>query len=1316
MIKTQTIIFIFLTLLTKRTFSVQGNKTTKSSPKKAILLNENVFNKQNNVYNVNKMRSRKKKNGDESNDLKLNFKQQILNNHKNPVVNDDIPDDTKTFDKDNLEFKKENGNDFNLKPLDFSKNGNDGKNLENDDFNLLEGVKNDVDEPILNDVEIKKKSKTNFEEIMKKKNSNSNSDEILDDLNSLKTRNKNYPKKISKTNFEEIMKKKNSNSNSDEILDDLNSLKTRNKNYPKKILNSPNLDLNDKDFLNTRNNKYLRNKLYEGEDTLNTRNNQYVRNKLNVQNKIKKDKISEIKKQILNKNIKKKSTSSQSKTSGEDVLDDIKDFSNSNSNNSEEKNNLVIKKKSTSNSSSSEEKNNLVIKKKSNGENKKLNSNSSSDEDKLKKNILENPFGNGDETPKNNINSNNFVQVKGDLDDNNKKFNQKSGRSKTESTNSDESLQIITNNVINKLKNTSSEENPKKFTKRTISNENIITVKELRSHTSEENSNEEKFLIDEPEEKVIFKNLEDLTDIINSKIDRSSIASPNLDLYKLMNKNGPTVKTLDFNTLMYDYNQKLKAVLDKKTLFFVTNNEKGFDIFYKYDKKELDDFIKSLDGLKNFCATSNDIDANEMVNKLNDIKENIFKFEDKVTDYYEFLENQPKSIDSNVSKLTSSSEEEVEELPVFLELEDLSPLIKEIIDRSSIASPNLDLYKLMNKNGATVQTINFNTLMNDYNQKLKTVLDKNSLLNIRVNHGEKHHIYKYDKKELDDFIKSLDGLKNFCATSNDIDANEMVNKLNDIKENIFKFEDKVTDYYEILENLPKKPEIDNVNIDIDNDPMNPETGVLNEMKELDDSPTKQNIIDEQTKKILQSEEEENLPTNNITTIKPNNSPKTRKNFELEQDDTEPTKKNLIKENVNLPIIMVKSLTRDSSQTKSNSVEEEDDIVNDFIFNPDTDLAEIDNLSKLIRKKIPLSKIADGNLNIYNILDKNGPLLGDTKFIDIMNDYNEKLTSLIDKDNLLKNENIFNPSKTIEAYKFDEDDVNNYLKVLDNVKNYVDTSNDIDANEISKNLDVIKNKIGKFDNYDDIPNYKKNEGVVSEIISVKDIYDIDDILDLLKRKVPLSVLYDKNLNIFTKLQPKIQDMNVETVDLINKYIDTLKNLVKEDDSTLFEEEKTKKIIRGVYKYTADELDNVVESITKLNDYDDIDNDLAGIKKDLIFLTKSIRNFRFTRFKRYETLYTKPIPKKINKLRDDIINNHNIKKIDNKEKKKDVEDFFDIKLEDDGNKVVLNEPLDVKILKKDKKIIRNIVVVEVVNCGNCLNDFYIMNIVRGSLKTF
>ena len=96
-----------------------------------------------------------------------------------------------------------------------------------------------------------------------------------------------------------------------------------------------------------------------------------------------------------------------------------------------------------------------------------------------------------------------------------------------------------------------------------------------------------------------------------------------------MNKNGVTVKTNNFNKLTTDYNKNLKIVLNK-------NENEGN--FYKYDKNELNDFINSLDGLMNFCATSNDMDANQMFMRLNDIKDSTLKFEDKDTDYLDFLE------------------------------------------------------------------------------------------------------------------------------------------------------------------------------------------------------------------------------------------------------------------------------------------------------------------------------------------------------------------------------------------------------------------------------------------------------------------------------------------------------------------------------------------------------------------------------------------------------------------------------------------------------------------------------------------------------
>ena len=126
-------------------------------------------------------------------------------------------------------------------------------------------------------------------------------------------------------------------------------------------------------------------------------------------------------------------------------------------------------------------------------------------------------------------------------------------------------------------------------------------------------------------------------------------------------------------------------------------------------------------------------------------------------------------------------------------LEDLSPLIEQKIPKSSIKNSNLDLYKLMNKNGATVKTSNFNKLMTDYNKNLKIVVNKNE---------NENNFYKYDKNDLNNFINSLEGLMNFCATSNDMDANQMVMRLNTIKDSILKFEDKDTDYYEFFELLP----------------------------------------------------------------------------------------------------------------------------------------------------------------------------------------------------------------------------------------------------------------------------------------------------------------------------------------------------------------------------------------------------------------------------------------------------------------------------------------------------------------------------------
>ena len=163
------------------------------------------------------------------------------------------------------------------------------------------------------------------------------------------------------------------------------------------------------------------------------------------------------------------------------------------------------------------------------------------------------------------------------------------------------------------------------------------------------------------------------------------------------------------------------------------------------------------------------------------------------------------------------------------------------------------------------------------------------------------------------------------------------------------------------------------------------------------------------------------------------------------------------------------------------------------------------------------------------MDKNEPLISDEIFINLINNYNQNLISLINKDDLKQIDYFYNPSKIINNYKFDENDFNYYLAAsLDDLKFYLDKSNDLEAYEISKNFESIKNDINNFVNHG-IFNYPKVEDFVSKLLNVKDIFNFEDILDLLKRKILLFKIYKNHFNLFDKLNSDENNMmNVEKI--------------------------------------------------------------------------------------------------------------------------------------------------------------------------------------------
>ena len=618
----------------------------------------------------------------------------------------------------------------------------------------------------------------------------------------------------------------------------------------------------------------------------------------------------------------------------------------------------------------------------------------------------------------------------------------------------------------------------------------------------------------------------------------------------------------------------------------------------------------------------------------------------------EISDEQIVHINQRISNIEESDEEN---LPINSKFEDLSELIKEKIPLTSTLNSYLNVYKVVNNDEIPFSTDDLKILMDDFTDKLKILLNKESLsFSIDKNNGELDFFYKYDKKDLNEFVKTLDNLKKYCTQSNDLKVQPMTDDLIKINDNILNFEERENDFLEFLETSKN---INNTKTKIED---SPESGFL---------PISKNIL---------KENDDDLKTKSLST---------------DQDS--------------LSILKSQTQTKESTQSNSKSVSREEDI-NTFIFDNNFDLGEIDNLSDLIKRRIPLSKIKNSNLDLYKILDKNGPLISDMNFIDLMNNYNQNLISLIDKDDLKQIDYVYNPSKIINTYKFDENDFNYYLKGLDDLKNYLDKSNDLDANEFLKNLESIKNDINNFVNHG-IDNYPKIENVVSEVLNVKDIFNFEDILDLLKRKIPLSKIYKNNINLFDKIKSDENNMNVETLDLLNKYIDSLKNLVDENEEELFEEVKTKKLIKGSYKYEAKDLNNLVKYINELKSSDD--DKLQKIKNDLDFLNKEIRNFRFTRNKRYESLYTKAVNQKKIGSQDSLkleILNHNKNINDKKEEPHSNLNDYKFDKIDNRNKIDLQGPLDFEIVvKKEKKIIRNIIIVEISNCKNCLNDFYLMN---------